>query len=277
MTLAGSASPVVWLIAAKKLPIGTPCRAPVAVGGRRENESMSPAGPPPRSPGAPVRMFYVDDSGSTDSGFVVYAWVECRADEWRLALRSWLDLRAELFVKHAIPPAYELHTSAFAGGRGRPSANPQWNLHKRNRSEALEVALARLGATPSLSIGAVFRITSARGSAFGAERGEVYRRLVAHLDSRLEAAGELGMILMDGDGSETSYYGAHRALKLAHRSVIEDPLFQASHRSQWIQMADLVAWSTYQALRRNPANRYAWDWYDRFLRGCDVNGGPLVL
>jgi hypothetical protein len=42
-------------------------------------------------------------------------------------------------------------------------------------------------------------------------------------------------------------------------------------------MADLVAWSTYQALLRNPQNRYAWDWYDTYLRPHDVNGGPLAL
>lgn len=224
-----------------------------------------------------VRMFYVDDSGATDNGFIVYAWVECHTEDWRTGLRSWLDLRAEMFAKHAIPPSYELHTAAFAGGRGRPSAIPDWNLHKRNRSEVLELALARIAATSCLGIGTVCRVTSARGSAYAAERGDLYRHLVTHLDGRLERDQELGIILMDGDGSETAYYGAHRALKLSRRRVIEDPLFQASHRSQWIQMADLVAWSTYQALLRNPQNRYAWDWYDTYLRPRDVNGGPLAL
>jgi Protein of unknown function (DUF3800) len=85
------------------------------------------------------------------------------------------------------------------------------------------------------------------------------------------------MIFMDGDGSDQGYYSAHRALKLADRHVIEDPLFQVSHRSQWVQMADLVAWSAYQALQRSPDRRFAWNWYDDYLAAHDANGGPVAL
>ena len=117
-----------------------------------------------------VRMFYVDDSGATDNGFIVYAWVECLTEDWSAGLRSWLDLRAELFAKHAIPPSYELHTAAFAGGRGRPSTIPDWNLHKRNRSGVLELALTRIAGTDCLRIGSACRVTAARGSGYAAER-----------------------------------------------------------------------------------------------------------
>jgi hypothetical protein len=55
--------------------------------------------------------------------------------------------------------------------------------------------------------------------------------LVAHLDARVGAACELGMIFMDGDGTAAGYYNAHRVLKLAHRNIIEDPLFVPAHRS----------------------------------------------
>jgi len=94
---------------------------------------------------------------------------------------------------------------------------------------------------------------------------------------RLGAVREHGLIFMDGDGTSTNYYAAHRGLKLAHRNIIEDPLFQQSHRSQWVQMADLVAWTGYQSLLRHPGKRFAWSWYEECLGICDVNGGPLAL
>lgn len=59
--------------------------------------------------------------------------------------------------------------------------------------------------------------------------------------------------------------------------MIEDPLFQGSHQSQPVQMADLVAWTAYQFLLQHPGKQYAWPWYDEFLRKSDVNGGPLEL
>jgi hypothetical protein len=40
------------------------------------------------------------------------------------------------------------------------------------------------------------------------------------------------MIVMDGNGEDPAYYDAHRGLRLARRRIIEDPLFQHSHRSQ---------------------------------------------
>jgi hypothetical protein len=141
----------------------------------------------------------------------------------------------------------------------------------------MKLALARIGSTPCLSVGTVYRVTGATGSAYAAERAQVYGKLVAHLDVRLAAAGELGMIFMDGDGSETAYFSAHRNLKLAYRHVIEDPLFQASHRNQWVQMADIIAWSAYQKVRQAPERKFAWDWYDAHLLHRDVNGGPLAV
>jgi hypothetical protein len=85
------------------------------------------------------------------------------------------------------------------------------------------------------------------------------------------------MVFMDGDGTAAGYHDAHRALKLDHRHVIEDPLFVPAHRSAWVQMADLVAWTAYQHLLRHPGKRFAWEWYDRHLRASDINGGPVAL
>jgi len=138
-------------------------------------------------------------------------------------------------------------------------------------------ALAAIGSAPQLRLGTVHRRTPSRGAAYHRERLSVYDALVARLDQRCTTGDEYGMIFMDGDGSAQGYYSAHRALKLADRRIIEDPLFQVSHRSQWVQMADLVAWTAYQSLQRAPSRQFAWDWYARYLLGQDVFGGPLGL
>jgi mannose/cellobiose epimerase-like protein (N-acyl-D-glucosamine 2-epimerase family) len=225
----------------------------------------------------PLRLFYVDDSGSVVTGYVVYSWIECDAAQWRSGLAAWLGLRRELYNRYRIPPAYELHATAFLNGRGNPSTDEAWNRSKQARWEAAELMLAAIAACPELSVGTVYRHTAARGHAYHEHRVGLYDRLVGHLDTRLAADGELGMLLMDGDGTATGYYAAHRALKLSRRSLIEDPLFQASHRSQWVQIADLAAYVAFQSLLRYPGKEFCWDWYERYLRPCDRNGGPLAL
>lgn len=68
---------------------------------------------------------------------------------------------------------------------------------------------------------------------------------------------------MDGDVSDGSYITAHRGLLLSTRSLVEDPAFQHSSRSQWVQLADLIAYAAYQSLQRADEKRFAWDWYER--------------
>jgi hypothetical protein len=224
-----------------------------------------------------MRLFYVDDSGSDVTGYVVYSWIECDAAQWRTGLYAWLTLRKELYDRYRIPPSYELHATSFLNGRGNPSTDPAWNRSKQGRWEAARLMLSAIAACPELSVGTVYRRTGERGHAYHGHRVGVYERLVEHLDARLSADGELGMLFMDGDGSATGYYAAHRALKLSRRSVIEDPLFQASHRSQWVQMADLAAYVAFQSVLRHPAKDFCWGWYGEFLAASDRNGGPLEL
>lgn len=222
-----------------------------------------------------TRMFYVDDSGAAETGWVVYSWLECTIEDWRHGLRAWLDLRKRMYTEHAIPPTYELHTTKFIGGHGRPSLDPAWNLRKANRRIVLEEALDVIGSCTHLGVGTVYRRHVRR--AHRTARSDLYARWISDLESRLAAADELGMIFMDGDGTDPLYYAAHRELKLAHRHIIEDPLFQHSHRSQWVQMADLVAYAGYIGTARPPGREFAWDWYHRYLLGRDVNDGPQEL
>lgn len=155
--------------------------------------------PHPRSPSA-IRWFYVDDSGSVDTGFIVYAWIEVTPDDWRGGLRTWLDLRKDLYTTHGIPPSKELHATKFVSGRDRISTDSKVERSKALRRQVMERALSTIGREPTIKIGAVYRQTTAIGPAYARQRHDVYQALVNHLDTRLSGSGELGMIFMDGDG-----------------------------------------------------------------------------
>jgi len=50
-----------------------------------------------------------------------------------------------------------------------------------------------------------------------------------------------------------------------------------SGRSQWVQMADLVAYTASMHLNRHHGNRFGWTWYEDCLAAKDVNGDPKKL
>lgn len=223
------------------------------------------------------RLLYFDDSGSPHDGRIVYSWVEVTPQCWSSGLRHWLDLRRHLYETFGIPSNTELHASPLIGGRGHPSDNDAVNASKERRREVMMAALQAIGANTHIRIGTVYRVTSARGRAYAQQRDEVYRCLLAMLDERLAASGGYASVVMDGDGSDRSYFRAHRATRLSTRRIIEDPFFQASHVSQWVQMADLVAWSAYHSILRHPSREFAWGWYDTYVHCHDIYGGPLLV
>jgi hypothetical protein len=136
--------------------------------------------------------------------------------------------------------------------------------------------MAMLAGEGWLSLGTVYSQTAAKGHVYGRERERVYLELIRTLDALLADQDDFGIVVMDGDGSEEAYITAHRQLDLATRSLIEDPGFQHSHRSQWIQMVDLVAYATYQHLLRHDGKRFAWSWYP-MLQTRDVLGAPRAV
>ncbi|MBK0870009.1 DUF3800 domain-containing protein [Saccharopolyspora sp. HNM0986] len=216
-----------------------------------------------------VRVFYVDDSGSEQHGINVFGWVELELGAWNQVLRGWLDWRQELYRSIGLATDYELHATKFLGGRGRPTGT-DWDTAKPNRSQVMRDALSTIDGLDGLAAGAVFLRTTP-GVKHPAAKADAYARLVRYLDARLTAAGELGLIMMDGDGSDHTYRGAHRELKLATRSVIEDPLFQHSHHSQWVQMADLVAYAAFMRVERMVGKPFAWEWFT-LLADCSTSG-----
>lgn len=228
------------------------------------------------------RLIYADDSGHPQTGLVVYGWIEFSPDHWSSVLRSWLDMRKRLWRDYRIPVTKELHTTEYVNGRGRISTQvPDRHLHNGveywkdfGREVALE-CLETLRCTEGLSIGAVYRRGDPKDLAV--TRAQAYEALVERFEEELVSSESLGLVVMDGDGSDISYRNAHRNLELSKRHLIEDAIHLDSRSSQLVQMADLVAWSANSAVDNHAGNEFAWNWYSDHLAERDRNRSPQEI
>lgn len=234
-------------------------------------------------------MIYADDSGAEATGWIVYGWIECSPQGWRPALRNCLDLRKALKANHCVEVDTELHATKFINGRARiadeTSPNfkawdvsagdkPDWKILGR---KVAEECLSAVATCPDLRVGSVYRRTNKTGKAFHQEKADTYKALIEMLDGHLQDEGCYGTIFMDGNGTDRSYAAAHRELKLAHRNLIEDPLFIDSTRSQLMQMADLVAYVTYLHLHKRQGAEFGWGWHDQYLKASHLYSGPMQI
>lgn len=228
------------------------------------------------------RMIYIDDSGHPPSGLAVYGWIEFNPNNWQSALRSWLDMRKMLWREFHVAVPQELHTTAFVNGRGRIAKRvPDRHVHnniehwKDFGREVAAKCLEALRSTEGLRIGAVYRPGPPKEIA--TTRRELYGALINQLETELALSDSLGLIVMDGDGTDGSYRSAHRQLKLADRRIIEDAIHLDSKSSQLVQMADLVAWTAMASIDRHSHNTFAWDWYRDYLSVRDPKPEPQLL
>ena len=118
-----------------------------------------------------------------------------------------------------MPPATELHATKFVNGRDRISTagnddSTEWKT--LGRAVTVE-CLAVLRDCPDIKIGAVWRRTTATGRDYYDERAEVYNALVERWNAEHRAAGSYAFVSMDGNGSDPTYFDAHRALPLDTR------------------------------------------------------------
>jgi hypothetical protein len=224
--------------------------------------------------GNPGRIFYVDDSGAEETGIVSASWIECSAHDWQSVRGKWLDMRRRLYTTCAVPASTELHSTHFVGGRENPSNDPEFNKSKKRRHEAMELILDALSGCAALQVGTIYRRTDKRGSDFNKERIDLFGQLIGHLDTRLNEAGEIGMIYVDG--RETPPH--RKEFRSRHRNnIIEEPNFCLAERVQLLQAADVVAWTSYQSILRHPNKEVIANWYDTYLRGRDVHNGPMLM
>lgn len=225
------------------------------------------------------RLIYVDDSGHPRSGLVVYGWIEFHPSRWSSILRTWLDLRKRHWREYKIPITQELHGTEFVNGRGRISTdvpreftNNGVELWKElGRQVALE-CLETIRCTEGLAVGAVYSFGSPAHLA--ETRTTTYTKLVASLEQRQSQSQSLAMIIMDGNGSDTTYREIHRNLDLDSRYLIEDALQVESKDSHFIQMADLVAWTANAYIDQHAKNKFVRVWYLRFLTERDPRREP---
>lgn len=225
------------------------------------------------------RMIYIDDSGHYKSGLVVYGWVEFAPDRWATVLKSWLDMRKRLWREYGIPVTQELHTTEYVNGRGRISTrvpdqfvrNGQEYWKDFGRAVAHE-CLETIRSTEGVRTGAVW----CRGTPeqLAETKMRTYTELISRFERELAEKDSLGIVFMDGDGSDSTYKQAHRELRLADRRVLEDAIHLDSKGSQLVQMADLVAWSANTHIDRHPGNQFAWTWYEDFLSERDPDRSP---
>lgn len=228
------------------------------------------------------RMIYMDDSGRPQSGLAVYGWIEFHPDHWRSVLRCWLDTRKLLWREYRIAVQEELHTTEYVNGRGRISKHiPDRHLHngvefwKDFGREVAVRCLETLRCTEGLVIGSVYRWGSPETIAD--TKRDLYSDLIARFEDELDTRESLGVVIMDGDGKDSSYRSTHRQLELAKRRIIEDAIHLDSKVSQLVQMADLVAWSASATVDRHEKNSFAWEWYENYLAERDPNREPDEL
>jgi hypothetical protein len=191
--------------------------------------------------------------------------VEVSAVHWASVLQRWLQQRRTLYANYGIPPSVELHATELIGGRGTPSRFAKVNRSKQLRRHIVRDALAAIGEIDEIRVGTVYRYTAERGRNYQAVKADVYSTLLHYWDTQCARESRFAMVYMDGDGSDKTYLDSHRRLHLGSRRIIEDPHHQHSHLSQWVQMADLIAWTAYQSIRKHTNKKFAWDWYDLYL------------
>ena len=218
-----------------------------------------------------MRLFYVDDSGSSQTGFVTYSWVAVAAQDWSACLRQLIDWRRRLYAADAIPVEFELHATKFLNGRSEPSQHRAWYEDKKGNARRVAedqlAELAALATSGTITMGTVYRQVVGTKH-WARHRAEVYQALLEGVDRQLQADDELGFVIMDGDGTDPAYRRAHRQLRLSSRAIIEDPGFQPAHESQFVQVADLVAYVSYQHLLGSPDRTWAHPWFPAYLEAA---------
>jgi uncharacterized protein DUF3800 len=217
------------------------------------------------------RFHYLDDSGSPDTGYATFTWLALGPEHWDTARALWTAFRTDLETRYRIPAAARLHATDLLTGRRNASLDSDVDLRSVGRRivrEGLEV----IAGMPGLSVGTVYR----RGVHPGQTKHGLYRALLAYLDEQLRRAGTLGMLFIDGDGSDHRYAAAHGTLPPVAPNLIEAPVFRPAEDDQWVQMADFAAWSAYQSILRRPNRRRFWNWYPRTVGRLDPTG-PIPL
>ncbi|MFD8202147.1 DUF3800 domain-containing protein [Streptomyces sp. NPDC059701] len=223
---------------------------------------------------APLRLYFVDDGGNARTTVcfaalgIDLAYVDAANQRWR-TFRAELDADARL----EIPAESSLHSVKLVGARGRHvhrSRSTDRITHRRHCQEVILRGLRTIAAIPGARVRVVYRETDD----YGRDRPALYAALLRQLNAELAKSGTHGVVIVDGDGTESALRRAHRALPDDTRHIIGDPVFRPARDLGLLQGADMLAYSAYQSIAKHPSRAFMWHWFGSTFPGAH---GPSAL
>ncbi|MGW3662693.1 DUF3800 domain-containing protein [Streptomyces sp. NPDC005141] len=226
------------------------------------------------SSAAPLRLYFVDDGGNARTT-VCFASLGIDLAHVDTANRKWRAFRAELDAdaRLEIPADSSLHSVKLAGARGRHvhrSRSTDRVTHRRHCQEVILRGLRTIAEVPGARVRVVYRETDN----YGRDRPALYAALLRQLNAELAKSGIHGVVIVDGDGTEGALRRAHRALPDERRHIIGDPVFRPARELDLLQGADMLAYSAYQSIAKQPSRAFMWHWFGSTFPGAH---GPSAL
>ncbi|MEE4424837.1 MULTISPECIES: hypothetical protein [Streptomyces] len=224
---------------------------------------------------APLRIIYGDDAGDART-ITAFASLSVHLDDLEAAKGELLRFRASLEEDPALqlPIHASLHAQDLAAGRGRHLYRPGLTGAAREAHLAacrgvIRRGLEAVAAIPRARVTAVHRETDD----YGRDRPALQRAWLHRINAELAAADEYGVVVVDGDGTDTCLVDAYHDLPGRDRRIVGVPLFESARINYFLQAADLLAYAAYQSVAKRPEREFLWGSFGAALPWAD---GPTA-
>ena len=198
----------------------------------------APCCEPAVAPTGTTYLAYIDDSGN--EGHNVLSAVLVPVAEWTTYLEEWKKFRWWVQRKYKVPTSEEIHSVELGSTGRRPVGGVMLSLEDRNKiSESALKCFARM---------TQLRVITVHEE--GPCGPSLYAPLLDYLEEFVAWNASHAVVWYDGvdPALESSRRGHHRAMPYSRR-VLEDPHPLRSHQSHLLQLADLAAHVSFQAIR----------------------------
>lgn len=240
-----------------------------------------------------MNFVYIDDS--TDRPLNVFSGVCVPCAQWNIAFDNLKRWRQHLSKVHGIPLRYELHAQQFLSGRG--AASEQFKLSRHTRAQIFHKSFEItewLGRTAGVSL---FNVCNADDNQYRA-----FERLLNRINRTMQVRNSYAHLICD-EGKEQQYTSLVRKMRVNNYipsqfgswgdgspaknlpldRIIEDPQFKESHRSYFIQQADLMAFGLLRReaptprIRRYGSHKSFDQMEDCLEKACNRNDAKGVI